>query len=488
FGQNLREIVSDMMDVLDKPISELSLMSSRAHQFYVNDLNQIKTDAPLEKSIIELFEKTVQAYGDKNATCCDGDVLTYHELNTYVTTYALEIQRQQINNGTPIVMLLERGPEQIISMLAILRAGCIYIPIDPMSPEERIQYILDDSGAEIVITNQQNEDVINKPIHVLYLEHMPTSDTHAKTSEHISSSYERVTGEDPAYIMYTSGSTGKPKGTVIRQKSITRVVKGTNYIDITPSDKLLQLSNYSFDGSTFDIYGALLNGAGLVMVPEETVIEMSNLAQLIEEEKITVFFITTALFNVLIDWDATCLRNVRKILFGGEETSIQHVQKAFRVLGPNRLVNVYGPTESTVFATFYPIDSCDEGTEIIPIGYPISNTTLYVLDEHGHHVPPNIPGELYIGGDGVAEEYLNRQELTEAKFVRFSDDHDERVYRTGDLVWRNPSGAICFLGRTDFQVKIRGFRVELGEIENRIRDIRGIKEVIVVTKKDKTDS
>ncbi|HLP61133.1 MAG TPA: amino acid adenylation domain-containing protein, partial [Candidatus Deferrimicrobium sp.] len=283
-----------------------------------------------------------------------------------------------------------------------------------------------------------------------------------------------------AYIIYTSGSTGKPKGTLTTHANVIRVVRNTNYIELTEHDRVLQLSNYAFDGSVFDIYGALLNGATLISIDRETVPAANRLAAFILREQVTVFFVTTALFNTLVEFELTGLANIRKVLFGGERVSVEHSRRALATLGKGKIIHVYGPTETTVYATYYFIDHIDEGAVTIPIGKPIANTDIYILDKYLNPVPPGVPGEIYIGGDGVARGYLNNPELTSEKFNRSYRTHMTYIcYKTGDLARWLPDGNIEFSGRIDQQVKIRGFRVELGEIENKLLCHESINEVFV---------
>ncbi len=343
---------------------------------------------------------------------------------------------------------------------------------------------------------------------------------------------------DLAYIIYTSGSTGRPKGTLTNHFNVIRVVKDTNYLKLTENDRLLQLSNYAFDGSVFDIYGALLNGSMLVMVKQQDVFAIDKLSTLITREKISVFFVTTALFNVLVDIEIGAFRNVRNVLFGGEQVSLAHAAKALKYLGRDRIIHVYGPTETTVYATYYFINEIEEGQITIPIGKPIANTILYILDNEMKPLPIGAPGELYIGGDGLARGYLNQPELTAEKFlenpyphpltlaggdpdrsplgdnesgfqVRESRGKDlihqtcdtnlstfhhstvpvaersgAKLYRTGDLVRWLSSDHIEFLGRIDKQVKLRGFRIELGEIEHQLLKYPDIKEAAVLVRDD----
>ncbi|MGD2088698.1 MAG: amino acid adenylation domain-containing protein, partial [Candidatus Aminicenantes bacterium] len=310
--------------------------------------------------------------------------------------------------------------------------------------------------------------------------------------------------ENLAYIIFTSGTTGKPKGVMTTHYNVTRVVKNTNYIEINPLDRILQLSNYAFDGSVFDIFAAFLNDASLVLLRREEVLAAERLAGIIKRQAITVFFVTTALFNTLVDLEIECFANIRNVLFGGERVSVEHSRKALEYLGKHRIIHVYGPTETTVYATYYFIDTIDDCAGTIPIGKPIANTTAYILDKNFNLVPVGVSGEIYIGGYGLARGYLNRTELTAERFClrRPGGTHFEKtappepprknflldypIYMTGDLGRWWEDGNIEFLGRKDHQVKIRGFRIELGEIESQLLRHPGIKNAIVNVIEGKT--
>jgi amino acid adenylation domain-containing protein len=302
-----------------------------------------------------------------------------------------------------------------------------------------------------------------------------------------------------AYIIYTSGSTGNPKGTLTGHYNVSRVVKETNYLDFRTSDRVLQLSDYAFDGSVFDIYGALLNGAALVMVGRQDMLEMDTLCRLIKKENISVFFVTTALFNTLVDVGLADLSGVRKILFGGERVSTDHAAKALQFLGRERLIHVYGPTETTVYATYYPIHEIQPHQVTVPIGRPIANTSVYILDRYRRPLPIGIGGEVYIGGSGLGRGYLNNPELTAQKFITAPatsaststgqknltlNTQNLTLYKTGDLCRFLTDGSIEFIGRIDHQVKIRGFRIELGEIESHLLKHPLVREALVLDQQD----
>lgn len=306
-------------------------------------------------------------------------------------------------------------------------------------------------------------------------------DDMTKVREYSNNPPERQFNSDTlAYTIYTSGTSGKPKGSLINHYNVGSLVKNINYADITPDDKILQLSNYAFDGSVFDIFASLLNGATLVMSKKETLSALDQLSDLIIKENISVFLITTALFNTLVDYNIETFDKVKRVIFGGEEASVEHARKLLKRLGTGKVVNAYGPTEGTVYTTFHPIEELPQDLKSIPIGKPTSNTTVYIVDKDLKLLPPGIAGEILTGGEGISEGYLNQPELTAEKFVYLPFSPGEKLYRTGDLGRFLDDGSVEFLGRIDNQVKIRGFRIELSEIEKNILKHENIKEAVVI--------
>ncbi|XOS90622.1 AMP-binding protein [Brevibacillus laterosporus] len=271
--------------------------------------------------------------------------------------------------------------------------------------------------------------------------------------------------------MYTSGTTGKPKGILITHRNIMTTIINNGYIDIFSTDRILQVSNYAFDGSTFDIYSALLNGATLVLVPMPTLMNTADLLAIMRDSSITVCLLTTSLFNTLVDLDVTSFKNMRKVLFGGEKASFYHVEKALDYLGEGRLVNEYGPTETTVCATSYTVDHTIKKLRSVPIGRPLSNTSVYIFGLDDQLQPLGVPGELCVAGESISLGYLNRPDLTAEKFVENPLKPGERMYRTGDLVRWLPEGVMEYMGRIDEQVKIRGHRIELGRLRQSCSNI-----------------
>jgi amino acid adenylation domain-containing protein len=472
-------------------ISEIDILTEAEKHQLVYDFNDTGTPYPRDKTIHELFAEQAERTPDrvsvvgsrqsavgKKERSGDPVQLTYKELNEKSDQLAHVLRDKGVGPDSIVGFMVERSIEMIMGILGILKAGGAYLPIERGYPRERVDYMLADSGAKILVSELSEESKVSGGIEVV------------KPGELSKESLTHPT--QLCYVIYTSGTTGKPKGVLTTHYNVTRVVRNSNYIDIKPGDRFLQLSNYAFDGSVFDIYGALLNGSALVLVEKDDVLAVERLAELIKREAITVFFLTTALFNTLVDLDIACLQGIRKVLFGGERVSIEHSGSALEFLGKDRVIHVYGPTETTVYATYYFIDGIPGTAGTIPIGKPISNTTVYVLDKHLKLVPIGVSGEIYIGGTGTARGYLNNPELTAEKFLpgiyrsykSYRTYFSKKLYRTGDLCRWLADGNIEFIGRIDRQVKIRGFRIELGEIENRLLGHDEIKDVVVVSKED----
>jgi amino acid adenylation domain-containing protein len=300
-------------------------------------------------------------------------------------------------------------------------------------------------------------------------------------SESAENPIAQASGKNLAYIIYTSGSTGQPKGVSVDQRGVVRLVRDTNYARFSADEVYLQLAPISFDASTFEIWGALLNGARLVLMPPETP-SMRKLGEVIQQQRVSTIFVTTGLFNVLVDEGLKDLHTLRQVLTGGEAASVAHMRKAYEQLGEGGLIHVYGPTESTTFTTYHVVTEESLRGATVPIGRPISNTETYLLDPQLRPVPIGVAGEIYIGGAGLAREYLHSPALTAEKFVPhpFAAEPGARLYATGDLARFLPDGSIDFLGRRDKQVKVRGFRIELTEIEGVLGRHDKVREVAVV--------
>ncbi|MDQ0493228.1 non-ribosomal peptide synthetase [Paenibacillus brasilensis] len=437
-------------------------------------------DYPRDQTIHQLFEEQVERSPEQVAVVFGDKHLTYADLNKQANQLARVLRAKGVDTDEPVGIIAECSLEMIVGIFGILKAGGAYVPIDPEYPKERLRYMLTDSGAKLLLTRLPINQQVGLDALVLDLTNQQNygEETENLTSIHSSDAL--------ACIMYTSGSTGEPKGNLTMHYNITRVVKKTNYIQFATKDRISQMASFSFDGSTFGIYGALLNGATLVLTPQAQIMNARELSRVLRTQQITKCFITTALFNALVDIDPDCFATLEALLFGGEKVSVSHVRKAFTHLGPGRLIHVYGPTESTVFATFYRIDHLDENANTIPIGKPISNTSVYILDHDQHLLPQGVAGELCIAGDGLVRGYLNRPELTQERFIQSPWVPGGRLYRTGDWVKEQTDGNIEYIGRIDDQVKIRGFRIEPGEVESHLLKINDIQEAAVIAREDET--
>ncbi|WP_206114183.1 non-ribosomal peptide synthetase [Bacillus altitudinis] len=468
----------------DQSVHTLTLVTKQEKQRMLEEWNAPELEHD-QLYLTKWFEHNVRKQPNAVALSAGDHTMTYAELNEQANRLARHLQKNGVGHQTVTAILAERTPELIVSLLAVLKAGATYVPIDPDYPESRIQYMLKDSGATHLLTHSS---FINQTRSLAF----DGTYLFADDQEILLMSSENLPLEagldDTAYIMYTSGTTGQPKGIMTTHSNIARVVKNTNYLTILETDTLLSLSNSVFDGFTFDVYGALLNGAKLVLPQKETILDMGKLTELIKGEHISVMFVPTALFHLLVDEGTDWMRSVRKVLFGGERASVQHVRKAFDVMGKGRLLNVYGPTESTVFATYYPIDEAIPlEAHSIPIGKPLNQTGAYILSEHRQLQPIGMVGELCLSGKGLAKGYLNRPDLTKQVFIAHPFAAGERLYRTGDLAYFREDGLIEYAGRVDDQVKIRGHRIELTEIEANLLMHQGVKQAVLLADHDETN-
>jgi amino acid adenylation domain-containing protein/non-ribosomal peptide synthase protein (TIGR01720 family) len=460
------------------PLDELDLLGEAGRHTLLVAYNATDSAYPSTTGLAQLFEAAAGANPDAVALELDGVECSYAQLNAAANQVAHRLAAAGATPGQFVGLLFERSFGMIEAMLGVLKAGCAYVALDPEHPPQRWCDMLADAGAAVLLTGPGLDASALPELCVI----VPAAEDLAGLSR--ANPAPCANGDSLAYVAFTSGSTGRPKGTLIRQNSVSRVVLNTNYVSLSGADRILQLSNYAFDGSVFDIWAALLHGARLVLLRPRDVTDMEALARIVRERRVSVFFVTTALFNVLVDTSLDALAGVRHILFGGEGASVKHVARALAALGPGRLIHVYGPTETTVFATAHPIHVLDPRLAGVPIGTALANTSTYVLDAQLRPTPMGAAGELYIGGAGVALGYLGLEELTRERFLPDPFQPGQWMYRSGDLVKWLAEGALQFLGRRDHQVKIRGYRIELGEIEAAIARHPGVKECLVSAEAD----
>jgi amino acid adenylation domain-containing protein len=415
--------------------------------------------------------------------------LTYAALQARAAALAARLRAVGVAPGDVVAVHAERSIEMIVGYLAVLQTGAAYLPLDPTHPRARLAAMLEDAGARVMLAARHARGLDARGLgHTVWLDERGEAAVSRRGEARMSRRGEAtrrpvaVGPEARAYVMFTSGSTGRPKGVAIPHRGVLRLVFGQDYVHLGPDETLLQLATPVFDAATFEIWGALLHGGRCVILPPG-VPTPRLLRETIGPHGVTTTFLTTSLFNTLVDEDVEALRGLRQIVFGGEAASPRHVARAAAALPGVRLVNAYGPTEATTFAACHPLTGpVDPDACTIPIGRPIAGTEIYVLDRHQHPVPIGVPGEVYIGGAGLAQGYVNRSELTAERFVPhpLSTRADARLYRTGDLARWRADGTLEFIGRRDGQVKIRGVRIEVAEVEAALTAHPRVREAAVV--------
>jgi len=490
----LRAIVADP----DRRIAELPLLSAgERHQLLV-EWNVTATRYPRNERIDRLFAARVERGPEAVAVVFGGradEHLSYCELNRRANRLGHHLRALGVGPEVLVGIYLKRSLPAIVGILGILKAGGAYLPLDLSYPPERLAFMLEDAGAPVLVTTEELAATLpaalaERGLEVVCLDRDAAAI--ARRSDRNPPPEAAAGAENLAYVVYTSGSTGRPKGVAVSHRAVARLVFNTNYVALSPGDRVAQASTTSFDAATFELWGALLHGARLVGIAKQVTLLPEALAAAIRAHRITAMFLTTALFNQMARDEPAALRRVAHLLFGGEAVDPLRVREVLEVDGreAGRLLHVYGPTESTTFTTWHPVREVPDGARTIPIGAALANTEVCVLDRNLSPVPVGVPGELTIGGDGLARGYLRRPVLTAERFVPHPvaalQRAGERLYRTGDLVRYRPDGQIEFLGRNDFQVKVRGFRIELEEIELVLGHHPAVRAAAVVAVKPDT--
>ena len=477
WARRFEQLLVEAIHLPHQPLATLPLLSADEQRQLLANAAAPVTARP-DMTVLQMFESYAARHGNHPAVVTDRETWSYGELNRAANRLARKLLHHRQRPDAPIAILAGRGPLMVAAQLAVMKCGAAYLPLEPDAPPERMSLLLSDSGAEILLC-EPGKLVRSLPVRLVLNLVIPDEEgcTNVRAA---------VTPDDPIYVMYTSGSTGRPKGVVALHRGVTRLVRHSLYYAPEAGDCLLQLSNYAFDGATFDFYAALANGSTLCIPDQDTVLDPQALAAFIRKHAVNVSFITTALFNRLVDEAPELLPTFRRLYFGGQEASLPHVRRALARMTPEALVHVYGPTECTTFATWHTVqpDDLKQQAVRLPIGRPIAQTSCLLLDARRKLVPHGIPGELYIGGAGLAQGYLGQPELTAERFVASPFNPDEKLYRTGDLCVQRADGAIEFLGRMDGQVKVRGFRIELGEVEHHISTHPAIENVHVMPRKN----
>jgi amino acid adenylation domain-containing protein len=465
----------------DARLSELSLLTEQEREQIVVEWNRTETEYPKQRCVHELFTEQATRRPDAVAVVYDDQKLSYRELDQRTNQLAQYLRTIGVGTESLVGICMERSMQMTVGILAILKAGGAYLPLDPGYPKERLGFMLKDAQVRVVLSQEEFKDLLpQNDVRVISLD----SQWEAIVRYSAQPVDSGTKPQNLAYVIYTSGSTGIPKGVMVEHRGIVRLVCNSNYITFDSDDRVAQISNASFDALTFELWGALLNGASLVGISRATSLEPALLGAAIAEQSISTLLLTTSLFNRIATECPSVFHKVRNVVIGGEAADVESAKRVLSIAPPRRLVNAYGPTENTTVSTWYLANSI---TDSVPIGKPIANSRGYVLDSQLRPVPVGVAGELCVAGDGLARGYLNRPELTAEKFVNnpLPEEPGERLYRTGDLVRWRADGELEFLGRMDQQVKIRGYRIELGEIESVLRQHEQVKQCAVLAREDR---
>lgn len=476
FVSYFRKIVAAVIADARKKISDIEVITSAEKQQVLHEFNDTRIDFPKEKTISRLFEEKAAEMGGRTAITFEGAKLSYQELNAKSNRLARKIVSAGIAQESIIGIMMHRSAEMLIGILAVLKTGCAYVPIDPEYPVDRIRYMIDDSGLKLLLTEASLADTC---------EHIQCIDVRSEISEDESNLSIEVPSSSLAYMIYTSGSTGLPKGVMIMHSNVVNFVEGVRgRINLAANDRMLCLTTISFDIFVLETILPLLTGSQIVLASSDDQRDPVALASLIKQQQVNFVQITPSHLKLLLSGsnDRHVLDGVKALMVGGEAFPADLLHELKSIYKGN-IYNMYGPTETTVWSTMQDLTHATS----ISIGTPLANTTIRIMDASGRPQPVGIAGELCIGGEGVARGYWKREELTAERFVKDPFAENERMYRTGDQARWLKDGNIEYMGRIDNQVKIRGFRIELGEIESRLKQHAQIKDAVVTAKEKAGD-
>ncbi|MFH6996197.1 amino acid adenylation domain-containing protein, partial [Flavobacterium sp. FlaQc-48] len=476
---HFEEIISSIIKNINEPISNLEMLSIEEKQQILFEFNNTQVVYPKDKTLVDLFEEQVKRTPNNIAVAFEDEVLTYRELNEQSNCLAYYLKNTGKLESEDIVgVMMNRNIRSIVSMLGIMKSGACYLPIDKDYPSSRKSFIIEDANVKLLIIDSESLfEVMDYDTKIFSID--IEFETISKEVTILDLNNSNVKSSDLAYIIYTSGSTGNPKGVMIEHGSIVNtILSQINTFSVTEADSCLQFASHSFDASISEIFISLLSGSQLYIIEEENKLDVSYFVDYVEKNQISIATLPPAFLTLL---DCNQISSIRTLITAGEQAPLKQA-KLFAETG--KYINAYGPTEVSICATTF---SGEIGT-IVPIGTPIANTQIYILDDSQNIVPIGVIGELCISGAGLARGYLNRDDLTREKFIANPFIKGERLYKTGDLAQWLPDGNIMYIGRKDNQVKIRGYRIELGEIENALFSLPGIIQCCVLAKEDASGS
>ncbi|MGB8954095.1 MAG: amino acid adenylation domain-containing protein, partial [Tumebacillaceae bacterium] len=482
--ENFSVLLEGIVRDPSQSIETLPLLAEREKQRLLQ-WTETATPYPSEQSIPHLFEAQAARTPDAIAATFGEEQVTYRMLDERANRYARLLCEHGVTLEQPVGIAVDRSIEMLVGILAILKAGGAYVPLDTKYPADRLKFMMENAGIRVILAQRQKEAEL--PAHdatvIVLDEAMEDGEEFGEPGLALPCQPRQM-----ACVLYTSGSTGQPKGVRVTHQGILRLVLGTDYMTFE-NETFLQFSPLSFDASTFEIWGSLLHGNRLVIMPPHMA-SLEELGEVVRREGVTSMWLTAGLFHQLADIPLDAFASVRHLLAGGEALLPAPTHRIQQKLPGCRIIHIYGPTENSSFSTHYQIPWTEEVPSYLPIGRAVANSTTYVLDGQQQLVPIGVQGELYVGGDGVALGYLNRPDLTEASFIPdpFSDKPGARLYRTGDLARYNSVGELICLGRADRQLKIRGFRIELGEVDAICRQHPSVRHTLTIAHEDKNGS
>ncbi|RSS82225.1 amino acid adenylation domain-containing protein [Streptomyces sp. WAC06614] len=481
--RRLEELLTAAARRPDTRVTALPVLPSEERELVVTAWNRTAREFPRDRTTASFFEEQVRRDPSAIAVEHEDATLTYGELNTRANHLAHRLIGLGVVPDQPVGLCLPPSLDMVVCLLGILKAGGAYLPLDPDYPAERLRHVVDDAAARVVLTDAEHAPPFAGTAARVLLRDAPEPPNGTPAPPGTDPEVP-ATAEHLAYVLYTSGSTGAPKGVAVTHRALARLVKGADYVELGPDEAHLQLSPLSFDASLIELWGALLNGGRLVLPPSGLPFP-DRLEAALRRHRITTLLLVSPQLHVAAERFPQELARVRQLLVGGDVLSPASAAQLLPHLDDTRFLHVYGPTECTLFATWKSIEAVDTNRPTIPIGRPIANTRTYVLDEDLNPVPTGVPGHLWLGGDGLAREYLGRPELTRERFLPDPfGPPDSRIYRTGDLARWLPDGDLEFLGRSDDQVKVRGYRIELGEVDAALAAHPDVRSVATVVRDD----
>ncbi|KRV49161.1 non-ribosomal peptide synthetase [Wenjunlia vitaminophila] len=480
--QRLRQVLHAVAADPDQRVDTLDVLLDAERQLLLTEWNGVRRELP-HGALPELFREQARRTPDATAVAWEDTGLSYAELDARADRLARRLRGCGVGRETPVGVFMDRSPELVVTLLAVVRAGGAYVPLHHAWPAERAAWVLADTGAPVlVVDDPEKAGRFDHDARVVVVgPHDGTGDDDGDGAA--AAPLESAHPEQLAYVLYTSGSTGRPKGVAVRHRDVVGLVHDRRRRSDGPFRVLLH-HPYSFDPSTFELWVPLLTGGTVAVAPDET-LDADQIKQLVDRHQLTAMLVTATMFNLVVEQNPACFSGMRDVFTGGEAAAPGVIRRVLEHNPGLRVRHGYGPTEATTYATIHPVDSADGVEDVPPIGRPKDNVRAYVLDGGLRLVPPGVVGELYLSGTGVARGYLGRPGLTAERFVACPFEAGERMYRTGDLVRWRPDGLLEFVGRTDDQVKVRGFRIELGEVEAALVAHPAVAQAVVVARTDR---